>query len=341
MSWPTPSDAMKRSEKAPGLPDFWLTLAQEARPPHGEDSWCRCFSPAAGLLAVFDGCGGLGAQRHTGYDLRQQQASCPNETEAYVASRLCAGAFYDAFRDLVATGEDLSEERFRALAAEYCTRVLTACRPGSGSRVLGSMVKSMPTTAAAALVLSSGKETTLCPIWAGDSRVYVLTTAGLAQLTTDDATVSDPMANLYEDGILRNVLTADRPPQLNHRQVHVKPPFLVFAATDGCFGYFSTPMEFEGVLLETLCASGSVEQWERALQARIAPVAGDDFTLALAAYGFGSFPALGQTLRPRLELLRRDYLSAISALPAEDRASREALWGRYKPNYLRYMKDGA
>ena len=328
---------MKRSQRSPGLPDLWLTLAQEAKPAHGEDSWCRCFSPRAGLLAVFDGCGGLGAQRHPSYNLLSQYA-CSNETEAYVAARLCAGAFYDAFQTLDAGGDQLSEEGFSTLAADYCTRVLSACRPDNGSRIMGSMVKSLPTTVSAALVIPVGKEYDLCSIWAGDSRVYLLDSHCLAQLTVDDATVSDPMANLYEDGILRNVLSADRPPCLNRRCVRVKGPFLIFSATDGCFGYFSTPMEFEGAILESLLAAGSIEQWEKSLKARIAQVAGDDFTLVLAAYGFGSFSALKQALRPQLKLLRRNYLSAVADMPPEDRNSREALWERYKPNYLRHMK---
>ena len=331
---------MKQSKRSPGLPDLWMTIAQEVKPNHGEDSWCRGFSPDAGLLAVFDGCGGLGAQRHPKYDLRAQN-TCPNETEAFVASRLCAGAFYDAFQTLNAQEDELSAKKFSALAADYCARVLTACRPDSGTKIMGSMVKTLPTTVAAALVIPSGKEYLVGAIWAGDSRVYLLDAQGLAQLTVDDATVTDPMDNLYEDGILRNVLTADQFPRLNCRCVRVKGPFLVFSATDGCFGYFSTPMEFEGVILAALHEANNTVEWERAIQEHIAQVAGDDFTFNLAAYGFGSFPALKQALRPQLRLLVRDYLSVVVTLPAEDRASREALWRRYRSNYLRYMKGDA
>lgn len=318
---------MRRKDKDRGLPDFWLTVAHSAKPGHGEDSWCRCFSRDAGLVAVFDGCGGLGAQRHPEY---------ANETEAFVASRLCAGAFYDAFQSAGPTGEAFCEK-----AAGYCDLVLSTYRPAGGAQVLGTMVKTLPTTAAAALAARADRGYAVCPIWAGDSRVYLLTPEGLAQLTEDDATISDPMANLYEDGVLRNVLSAGKAPQLHRREVNVSGPFLVFSATDGCFGYFSTPMEFEGALLESLERAAGAAQWESELEGQIAPVAGDDFTLTLAAYGFGSFAALKRALAPRLELLRRDYLDPLRAMEPGDRASREALWSRYRSNYLRYMKDGA
>ncbi len=318
---------MKRKNKDRGLPDFWLTVAHSAKPGHGEDCWCRCFSRDAGLVAVFDGCGGLGAQRHAEY---------AGETEAFMASRLCAGAFFDAFQSAGPTGEAFCEK-----AARYCDLVLTTYRPEGNAQVLGTMVKTLPTTAAAALAVRGERGYAVQPIWAGDSRVYLLTPEGLAQLSEDDATISDPMANLYEDGVLRNVLSAGKVPQLHRREVNVSGPFLVFSATDGCFGYFSTPMEFEGALLESLERASGAAQWENELEGQIAPVAGDDFTLTLAAYGFGSFAALKRALAPRLELLRQDYLTPLRAMAPGDRAAREPLWSRYRSNYLRYMKDGA
>ena len=51
-------------EKISCIPEFWMQLCCAARPKEGEDNYCHSFCPEAGLLAVFDGCGGLGAQRH-------------------------------------------------------------------------------------------------------------------------------------------------------------------------------------------------------------------------------------------------------------------------------------
>lgn len=325
---------MKKGDTNRCLPDFWMTIYQETKTKEGEDSYCRCFCKDAGLLSVFDGCGGLGAQRHKHYS---------NATEAYIASRLCSGAFFDAFRKTFPLDDEnsITGAGFSALAAAYCADVLSAYKPDvdTAARMRGTMVKALPTTAAAALIRCMKSYYAINPIWAGDSRVYLLTEAGLAQLTVDDTTVPDPMKNLYEDGILKNILCADKEPHLHCNEVHINEPFIVFAATDGCFGYFSTPMEFEGAILRTLADSSCVSDWEQRLHSCIGAIAGDDYTLGMASYGFGTFTRLKRTFKRRLELLQREYLQQILNLPLEDRDARQVLWQRYMPNYFRYIED--
>ena len=68
---------------------FLLSFCRDKIPGKGEDSFCYSFCDSAGMLGVFDGCGGAGARTHAYYS---------GKTEAYMASRLCAGAFYDLFR---------------------------------------------------------------------------------------------------------------------------------------------------------------------------------------------------------------------------------------------------
>lgn len=323
---------MKRRELSLQFPDFWLTIAREAKKEAGEDCFCRYFCRDAGLVGVFDGCGGLGAQRRLEYS---------QATEAYVASRLCAGAFYNAFEDTFAQGADNQglDGRFYRYASENCFQVLSDYRPTETSAfaMRGSMVKTLPTTAASALILRSPAGYWIAPIWAGDSRVYLLDEQGLAQLTQDDTSVPDPMDNLYEDGILQNVLCAGKKPEMHRRKLEVRRPFMVFAATDGCFGYFTTPMEFEGALLHTLLSSRSVAEWEERLSQRIGEVAGDDYTLVMASYGFGDFSRLQKAMKGRWEVLESEQLRRVGELHPDDRASRQALWKEYAPNYMRYM----
>ena len=109
---------------------------------------------------------------------------------------------------------------------------------------------------------------------------------------------------------------------------------------DGCFGYVTTPMEFEGVLLETLLKTKCVADWENELANSIGSVAGDDHTLCLAAYGYGSYPALQNSFARRYEYIEKHYLLPVSNMPVEDRDSRFELWGSYCDNYMRYIKDG-
>lgn len=315
--------------------NFILSFCREMVPQNGEDCYCHSFCDTAGLIGVFDGCGGAGARKHGFYS---------DKTEAYMASRLCAGVFYDRFRECYPA--PLPPDRF---VTEQLVPGITDClqryqppKEEGAFQMRGSMVRTLPTTAAAALVQSvDGGKQLVSPVWAGDSRVYLLDGQGLAQLTADDTSVPDPMENLYNDGVLRNVLCSDRPVKLHCRSVRMDRPFLVLAATDGCFGFYSTPMEFEGVLLGTLCASENVQQWEAALAEAIGTVAGDDHTLCIAAYGYESFEELKKSLCERFRLVEQRYLQKLQGLPLDDRQTRVQMWEQYRGDYFRYMKDGS
>ncbi len=312
--------------------NFILSFCREQVPGHGEDSYCHAFCDTAGMIAVFDGCGGAGAQTHSCYS---------GHSEAFMASRLCAGAVYDSFCGSFPT--DMPTQTFvQEKLARNLKQVLESFAPEQGEgafQIRGSLVRTLPTTAAIALVRpGAGGRLNLSAVWAGDSRVYLLDQNGLAQLTVDDTTVPDPMENLYEDGVLRNVLCADRPVRLRCAHYSVKPPFMVFTATDGCFGYVPTPMDFESMILDTLMKSSSPAQWEAALVRAIQAVAGDDYTLCLAAYGYDSFQALRSTLVHQHSQLREHYCNPLAG--TRDRQLDRQLWEQYAPNYCRYLKDG-
>lgn len=314
--------------------DVVINFCREKMKDHGEDSYCHSFCDTAGLLGVFDGCGGAGAKSHACYS---------GKSEAYMASRLCAGAVYDGFCEAFPNELDaqlLQEKLFVPMLKHRLTRYKPKRETGE-VQIGGSMVRELPTTAAFALVCSPKRDVLqVDAYWAGDSRVYILDADGLAQLTMDHTSVPDPMENLYEDGVLRNLLCAGKKIQLQHTQVTVKLPCLVFCATDGCFGYLSTPMEFEGLLLDTLQQSDSAAAWETAMADRIGLVAGDDHTLTMAAFGYGSFDAIKKQQKKRCEMLKTKFVEPLQELPLEDRDSRRQSWMQYRDNYLRMMKDG-
>lgn len=313
---------------------FMLSFCREKVPSNGEDSYCYSFSNTSGMLGVFDGCGGAGARRHDYYS---------NKTEAYMASRLCAGAFYDAFRShcpLEMSVEEFAEQVLKPTTVEQLVRFQPP-KSEDGPVLRGSMVRTLPSTAAVAIVESQEDDSVkVSALWAGDSRVYILDGDGLAQLTVDDASVKDPMLNIYEDGVLRNMFASDRPVRLNFREVVVKPPFIVLTATDGCYGYVSTPMEYEGLLLHTLLGAANVAQWENTLADTIGNFAGDDHTMCLAAFGYKSFEGLKQSFAPRMQHLWETYIAPLQGVPVEVREPRFALWDQYKQAYFRYLEDG-
>src|SRR4029453_11513263 len=104
-------------------------------------------------------------------------------------------------------------------------------------------------------------------LWAGDSRAYVFEPAGARQLTADDLREpGDAMANLHQDSVVSNAMSADSDFHVNYRRIELRAPFLVAGATDGCFGYISTPMHFEHLILSKLQGARTTSAWSAWLQ---------------------------------------------------------------------------
>ncbi len=300
--------------------DCQINIYQEKIPDCGEDACRYAMNAHAILVGVFDGCGGAGAKHYP----RLQ-----GKTGAYVASRLVSGTVKDWFEACCARGTGFSPQELKRRIQEN----LQMCHQvgGEESRFVSSMVKSFPTTAALAVCSMEGSFIRADCFWAGDSRVYLLNGDGLAQLSEDDLAVADAMDNLYEDGAMTNVISRNKDFILHHGTVILDQPGILFAATDGCFGYLHSPMEFEYLLTRTLAASGSIDQWERALHGAIGQVAGDDYALSAISLDFGSFQAMKDCLTRREAYLREHFL-------VEQSRGREALtllWNQYKPNYYR------
>lgn len=312
--------------------DFILSFSEEKIPDHGEDSFCHGFCDGAGMLAVFDGCGGSGGR---------SSAAFGGHTHAYAASRLCAGVFYESFHRFFPGNWNIQELVDRKIMPELRTRFARNA-PKEDMAVGGSLVRTLPTTAAAAFLQQQGDgNVRITSVWAGDSRVYLLDARGLAQLTADDTNQPDPMENHYDDGILSNVICADRPMRLNVSSITAKPPFMVFAATDGCFGYVSSPMLFEGLLLETMLQSSWIAEWEDRLKGILGEIAGDDHSMCMASVGFGDFEAVRNTMAVRFQTMEREYLSTLWHTGTEDRETHRRMWRRYRKDYMRYLEGEA
>ncbi len=279
----------------------------------GEDSYCYGNSDNKTLVAVFDGCGGSGSRRYDNYS---------GSTGAYVASRAVAGAAKKWFEE---TNGDLN------VLPRYIDRALDVCT-GMGdkaSRLMGSLGISFPTTAAGIVLEPQGKKIKADCFWAGDSRCYALDAMGLHQLSVDDIDSSkDAYDNLSGDGALTNVISATNQYVLNHKQVALNTPCILFSATDGCFAYVKTPMEFEYIILETMLKSDNIEQWKQNLNARILDFAGDDHTLCLAAFGFDDFMEMKRSFAERAKMVYMQYIQST----ADERNK----WLSYEKSYYMY-----
>ena len=306
--------------------DFGLEVFKEKIPENGEDSYLYLFLKNWGVAGVFDGCGGSGARQYERFK---------RKTGAYMASRAVSAAFRDWFVDYT-SGNDSDSTHYSELTRRI-VEYLGVCQKigGSATALKGSLSKDFPTTAAViSLKEDSGGINATC-LWAGDSRCYLLDTEGLKQLTEDDLGGFDAMENLSADGVLTNTISLSKNFELHHKTLTISHPAILFAATDGCFGYLSTPMEFEYLLLDTLLRSKCVEEWEQMLTSSLQAVAGDDFTLCGFSLGFNTFSTLRNSFKPREAFLQTEYIRGIEEKTVEEKMR---LWRKYSVEYSKYLK---
>jgi len=303
-----------------------------------------------GLAAVFDGMGGAGG---TVYETPDGP-----RTGAYIASRIARDVVEERMLALLdpewnldgpAAARDLTRSVKRALA----DRLAKLNAPASGLR--SRLLRALPTTMA--LLALQRREPrkgrwTGHLFWAGDSRVYVFEPAtGAHQLTRDDLRDrGDAMVNLRQDSVVSNAMSADTDFVVHHHQVELTAPFLVVAATDGCFGYVRTPIHFEHLALAALRDSTDAGSWSRLLQERITAITGDDAAIAVLGVG-ADHEEFRELFAKRMAEVEERCVVPLDELEAAvgraEQAVAEArrrhaevqtsLWAAYKPEYERYL----
>lgn len=267
------------------------------------------------VMGVFDGLGGAGAMAVT-------LSNGESHSNAYLASRLVRQVCWDYF-----TGRSLRiDDDMATLVKELKAQLEDALRAGiegavqQGSKLRGTLVHQLPTTLALVYTRANGVgRMESLSIWAGDSRVYQLDPqAGLVQLTVDDLQApGDAFANLTNDSPMSNFASASRAFRLNYRVGEVAMPYVLLAATDGCFDYLPTPMHWEYLLLYTLVRANTSAEWGRELEQRLAEVAGDDVSLVLVGMGYNSFGEMKLALAERFAVMKRDYMMPLHTMPGE------------------------
>jgi hypothetical protein len=299
-----------------------------------------------GLVGVFDGMGGAGG---TVYETPDGPRS-----GAYLASRIARDVVEQRMLALMdpewnLNGPSTARDLHRSVRSALQTQLTRLNAPASGLR--SRLLRALPTTMALLALQRrepGGDQWACHAFWAGDSRAYVLRpSTGAQQLTTDDIKDrGDAMANLREDSVVNNAMAADTDFVVHHHRVELTAPFLVLAATDGCFGYLPSPMHFEYLVLAALRDAPDADAWSAAVQAAITAVTGDD--AAMAALGVGADHEQFQHLfAERVTKLETAWVRPLDAL-ADDVARREReltearrsqqhqqaqLWAAYKPGY--------
>lgn len=303
-----------------------------------------------GLVAVFDGMGGAGG---TVYETPDGP-----RTGAYLASRVARDVVEQRMVALLdpewnLDGAAAAQDLQRSVRAALQARLAALKAPASGLR--SRLLRALPTTMALAALQRhqpGGDRWTCHLFWAGDSRAYVFQPApGAQQLTVDDIRDrGDAMTNLREDSVVSNAMSADTDFVVHHREVELTAPFLVIAATDGCFGYVPSPMHFEHLVLAALRDAPDTESWSAGVQAAVSAVTGDD--AAMATLGVGAdHDGFRELFAQRTVELEQRWIAPLDDLDTElrqqerkleelrtTRRQRQAqLWAAYKPGYEEYL----
>ncbi len=316
-----------KAEKNYLLSSFFI-VSGEMIDGKGEDSYSYEYTDKKGFIGVFDGCGGTGAKRYPIFN---------SHTGAFLASRIAAYTTQKWWNVSSAEKTDIN-----TLCENLRENISVFKRIGdekSQNTVLkGSLSeKSFPTTAV--IITYDFTDKPVCKyIWAGDSRGYLLDRYGLCQVTADDIdSDGDAYENIECDARVNNVINADKEFHLNQKEITLSEPCIVFAATDGCFSYIRTPMEFEYLLLSTLCSSVSIYDWEKKLKSHLHKQASDDYTMTVLVFGFKRFKDIKSYYRKRLHKLNKEYISILSSVKeTNDKTRIDTLWKQYKGLYYRY-----
>jgi len=289
-------------------------------------------STATSLLAgVFDGMGGAGSKI-------VETLSGASVTQAYLASRVIRDVYehlWWANGSSTLSSDVVEDELSRALES-----VKQRLGSAASSRLMGSMVKEFPSTLATVQCCSDGRGAwNVHAQWAGDSRVYILTSLrGLQQVSIDDVDEQDPLEQVRGDYRLRNVVSASSAFKVSTSDIYIDQPALVLLATDGLFHSLPTPGSLEYIILSSIQNSESETAIRLTRLAR--QVANDDVSFVLLALGFDKFEEIKLAFRVRFAKLETGgYRKLLSMTPGEDEtiALANSLWGRERQNYVELM----
>lgn len=312
--------ARQWQHEEPGLVSLsvWTERVQD----RGEDAdpLVLIHRPAGrGLIAVFDGAGGVGRATAGG------SAGPVEPTQAWVASRRLRGLVEEWF---------VSGEPHDNLQPRIAARLAENLR--TRSRMRGTIAREFPSTLAALdFRCTSNTQVSWDVLWAGDSRCYLAAPDdGLQQLSKDDVAGTDALELLLQDPPMTNMVSADRDFALNRWQGRTRLPCLLLVATDGFFGYVATPALFEHLLWETLGAARDCHSWAGLLIRRVRAYTGDDASLALVGLGFRDFTHLREAFRDRATHLSVVHDAPLRGAEGERLiAARAESWRRYQPGY--------
>ena len=247
-----------------------------------------------GVVGVFDGMGGAGAKKYKHIETGEEH------TSAYWGSiivRNCVEELVNSLKKEENPVPEFEDKLHLAVKKKLDEKIKEF--PNANGSVLSKMTRKLPTTMALSLYCIQDEKVNIYTYWAGDSRVYVLEKNMIRMLTIDDSDVEDgdPFSPLNMDLAMNNAISQDRDFKINKSHLELplssESPFLLIAATDGCFGYYKNPIEFEAMLRKRIGKSNSQEEYVDNIKKDIIEnIQQDDFSISIVGLGskvFGDY----------------------------------------------------
>lgn len=173
--------------------------------------------------------------------------------------------------------------------------------------ISSSMFRIFPTTLALGCIDDNN---ILHAFWCGDSRVYVWNPQnGLIQISKDDLIddALDPLSNIYEGGQMSQYVSLSSDFDINESSYQLETEnSIVFAASDGAFDYFRSPMHFEMFLLNKMQESASFEEFLFNVKCALEENSGDDVSMAVLFVGSDSYASWKFGIRERFKVLKQN-----------------------------------
>ena len=244
-----------------------------------------------GFIGVFDGMGGAGSKKY------KHVESGEEHTSAYWGARIVRDCVEVLIKNR-RTGENPVDWMDRHIHETIKSKLDEKVKefPNANGAVLSKMTRKLPTTMAMSGYEIVDNIVAITTYWAGDSRVYLLLKDTIKILTIDDADAEDgdPFSPLNMDLAMNNAISQEREFRINRSVVKLpisqQDPFLLIASTDGCFGYYKNPIEFESMLRNCLGKSNDCNEYLNNIkEAIIENVQQDDFSISIVGFGCNSF----------------------------------------------------
>lgn len=251
-----------------------------------------------GVISVFDGMGGAGARKY------KHIISGEEHTSAWWASRYVK----EAIENLISSrpkGENPISYIEKNIKSTIILKLNEVVKnfPAANAPLLSKMMRKLPTTMALCMYFIEEDNITINCYWSGDSRIYMFDKDKMYFLTKDDADAfdGDPFSPANMDLAMNNTICQDRDFKINKSTIKVPygpdNPIVLIAATDGCFGYFKNPIEFEYTIRHCLSTSNNLDDYLPSIKnAIIDNIQQDDFSMALVQIGVEDFTQFKEKL---------------------------------------------